>query len=145
MVNCTILQAPVERPADEAKGHEALRAFQVGAGPLASTELASTSLCMLLIRHCLCGNMYSCPSYALLIKLLVITSKQSTSNFNLRFKLRSLFLQVQQPIFDGSGRWKQAPPRGLSLEDRRAVDERCGELLRRFGYISNSEWVSEGA
>jgi len=45
--------------------------------------------------------------------------------------------QFNLPLFDGRGRWRQMPPRGLSEEDHRlvAADADFQALLRKLGYV----------
>jgi len=46
--------------------------------------------------------------------------------------------QINQPIFDGRGRW-----RSLERLERVQVEEIGGRLLRHFGYTRNREWCLE--
>lgn len=43
--------------------------------------------------------------------------------------------QINQPLFDGRGRWRQ-----LSPADKALVKQRAGDMLVRYGYTSDLDW-----
>ena len=43
--------------------------------------------------------------------------------------------QINQPIFDGRGRWKK-----MSDEQKTRIKELAGPELKRYGYVVNDEW-----
>eukprot|EP00729_Bicosta_minor_P008455 gene8455-4404_t len=47
-------------------------------------------------------------------------------------QLRSF--QVTQPLYDGTGRWLEPPPRGLSPDELEYVMKKCRALLAKLGY-----------
>ena len=48
-------------------------------------------------------------------------------------QLRSF--QVTQPLYDGTGRWQEPAPRGLTEAEHAVVMEKCSRLLAVLGYI----------
>lgn len=43
--------------------------------------------------------------------------------------------QVNQPLFDGRGKWKR-----MTEEEKRVVKECAGDMLVEYGYVENNDW-----
>lgn len=43
--------------------------------------------------------------------------------------------QINQPLFDGRGKWQ-----GLSPEDKNLIKEKAGDMLIEYGYASDRSW-----
>lgn len=48
--------------------------------------------------------------------------------------------QMNQPLFDGSGRWRAADGSGLSADEREVVRRLAGQLLIDTGYALDLNW-----
>ena len=50
-------------------------------------------------------------------------------------------LQMARPLYDGSGRWAEAAPRGLTADEKVYVKDECQELLRQLDYVADDSWA----
>jgi len=74
-------------------------------------------------------NYYKKPKYFYSTKIKKPTNVQG-QNHNLNRNW-----QINQPIFDGRGRWKK-----LSNEEKKIVKKYANKLLLKYKYISNKDW-----